>query len=118
GNPVSRWGGYPMPRVPASQQTGGIEREFRRLAAVWDREPLSLSDSDATARPPASQAIIQMGPAVVPLLLRDMEETHRHWFEALMKMTGANPVPAADCGRIPRMVEAWLRWGRENGYQW
>jgi hypothetical protein len=107
-----------MTPVPAPQQTESIEREFQRLAAVWDRETRYLSDSDAAARHPAYQAIIQLGPAVIPFLLRDMEKTHQHWFEALMHITGANPIPAADCGRIPRMVEAWLRWGRENGYRW
>ena len=67
---------------------------------------------------PVSQPIIALGPAVIPLLLADLERTLRHWFGALTELTGANPVPPEDAGRIQRMAEAWVRWGRENGYLW
>jgi hypothetical protein len=59
----------------------------------------------------------RLGPAVVPLLLRDMEQNHTHWFCALREITGANPV-SPSAGDIPQMVEAWLRWARDNGYRW
>jgi hypothetical protein len=59
-----------------------------------------------------------MGEVVVPLLLRDLEINRRHWFSALAAITGANPVSEEDAGNIPRMADAWLQWGRENGYQW
>ena len=58
-----------------------------------------------------------MGPAIVPFLLRDMEENETHWFYALYKITGANPVAKEEAGNIPKMAAAWLRWARENGYQ-
>jgi hypothetical protein len=67
---------------------------------------------------PAYQEIIRLGPAVVPLLLRDLAEHHTHWFVALEGITGARPVPASAAGNIPRMVEAWLRWAKDNGYRW
>jgi hypothetical protein len=59
-----------------------------------------------------------MGEAVVPLLLRDLETSRRHWFAALHAITGADPVPDTDAGKIPEMAKAWLRWGKEKGYQW
>jgi hypothetical protein len=59
-----------------------------------------------------------MGQAVVPLLLRDLEFNRRHWFTALTVIAGANPIAEADAGNIPPMMEAWLRWSKENGYQW
>ena len=61
---------------------------------------------------------MSLGPDVVPLLLRDMEANHSHWFAALRALTGANPVPKSVGGNIPKMVEAWLRWAKDNGYQW
>jgi hypothetical protein len=73
---------------------------------------------EAASEHPAYQEIISLGPAVVPLLLRDMEEKHTHWFIALRKITGASPIPKSAAGRIPLMVEAWPRWGKDNGYQW
>jgi hypothetical protein len=57
-----------------------------------------------------------MGPAVVPLLLRDLEENRTHWFCALREITGANPIPGPAAGNITQMVEAWLQWARKNGY--
>jgi hypothetical protein len=68
---------------------------------------------------PAYQEIIQMGPAVVPLILADLARQPDHWFSALKAITGANPsINPADRGRIDKLAEAWLRWGKENGYQW
>jgi hypothetical protein len=70
----------------------------------------------AASEHPAYQEIIQLGPEVVPLLLRDLDETERHWFVALRALTGANPIPASAAGNIPKMIEAWRTWGKENGY--
>ena len=36
----------------------------------------------------------------------------------LSAITGAHPVSEEDRGKIPKIADAWLRWGRENGYQW
>ena len=35
----------------------------------------------------------------------------------LMRYLNINPVPAESSGKVDEMVEAWLRWGRDNGYQ-
>jgi hypothetical protein len=64
---------------------------------------------------PAYQAIIALGPAVVPFVLHDLEREPAHWFEALQAITGADPVTPAQWGNIPAMSAAWLRWGREQG---
>jgi hypothetical protein len=37
---------------------------------------------------------------------------------ALPEITGVNPVPPADAGKIAKMSEAWLNWGKARGYQW
>ena len=57
-----------------------------------------------------------MGEAVVPLMLHDLQVRPRLWVWALPAITGADPVPASDRGNIARMSEAWVRWGRTNGY--
>jgi hypothetical protein len=66
----------------------------------------------------AYRDIISLGPDVVPLLLRDMEENHTHWFCALREITGATPIPKSAAGNIPKMVDAWLCWAKDNGYRW
>jgi hypothetical protein len=103
-----------FPELPAES----VEGRFRRLSAVWHRDSDYLSSMAESDRHPAYQEIIRLGPEVVPLLLRDLEETHSHWFAALEAITGAHPLSAAIAGNIPRMVEAWLGWAKDNGYRW
>ena len=59
-----------------------------------------------------------MGEAVVPFMLRDLAAGPRLWVWALPEITGEDPVSPEDAGRIAKMSEAWLQWGRERGYQW
>src|SRR5256885_1208340 len=93
-----------------------VESRFRRLAAAWEEATAHLSSMKAASAHPAYQEIIQLGPEVVPFLLRDLEENERHWFIALRTLTGANPIPASAAGNVPKMIEAWQKWGKENGY--
>lgn len=108
----------PTKPTPAPPPTETVEERFRRLAAVWHRETDYLSSMEESDRHPVYQEIIGLGPEVVPRLLRDLEENHTHWFGALGAITGANPVPASAGGNIPQMVEAWLRWAKDQGYRW
>jgi hypothetical protein len=101
---------------PPTSET--LEQRFRRLATAWDEATCYLSSMEQASKHPAYQEIIRMGPAVVPLLLRDLEATHQHWFIALQQITGAQPIPKSAAGKIPEMAQAWLRWGKDNGYQW
>jgi hypothetical protein len=112
-----------MAPVPARQTAAvppveSIDEKFKRLAALWHKAVAHHSSSRIRDNHPVYQEIIGMGPAVVPLLLRDLEVNRRHWFTALAIITGVDPIPKADTGNIPRMAEAWLRWGKENGYRW
>jgi hypothetical protein len=95
-----------------------IEERFRRLETQWEEETAYLSSSTAIVEHPAFQEIIRLGPAVLPLMLRDLEQGPRLWVWALPALTGADPVPAEDRGNIPRMRDAWLSWARANGYRW
>jgi hypothetical protein len=92
-----------------------LETKFQLLAEKWDEETCFLSDSTKIAAHPAYQEVIRMGMPVVPLLLREMEKDHSHWFEALRAITGENPVPPEHRGRIPAMVQDWLAWGKGRG---
>src|SRR5947209_2933399 len=95
-----------------------LEERFRRLAEVWNRETAYLSSMSEASSHPAYQEIIRLGPPVVPLLLRDLQDNHTHWFAALHAITGAQPIAKDLAANIPKMVEGWLRWAKKNGYQW
>jgi len=92
-----------------------LEQRFAELAATWKRERSPYSSSARLAEHPAYQRIIALGPAVVPLLLRELEHAPDHWFRALHALTGVDPVPAASQGRLHDMAQAWLAWGRNQG---
>lgn len=89
--------------------------QFHTLATEWKSATVLLSSTTAMVAHPAYQAIIALGPPVVPLLLRELEREPAHWFEALKSITGEDPVPPADWGKIPAMTAAWLAWGRKRG---
>lgn len=91
-----------------------VEARFHRLADSWERATAHLSSMSAASEHPDYQEIISLGPEVVPFLLRDLQETERHF--ALRKLTGANPIPPSAAGKVPKMIDAWRQWAKENGY--
>lgn len=107
----------PAKQPPETPSPETFEERFRRLEATWLAEVGFSSSSTELRRRPAFQGIIKLGEAAVPLMLRDLEERPRLWVWALPRITGADPVPAADRGNIAKMSAAWLRWGREHGYR-
>jgi hypothetical protein len=84
------------------------------LAERWKAETTFISSSSAPVAHPDYQAIIALGQAAVPLILRDLEREPAHWFEALHAITGHDPVSRAEWGNIPAMRAAWLSYGRQR----
>lgn len=107
-----------MAVVQTKPPTETLEQKFQRLANDWHTAVAHHSSSSKRDNHPAYKEIIALGPPVVPLLLQDLETNHRHWFAALTAITGANPVEPEDAGKILKMIETWLKWGKEKGYQW
>jgi len=67
---------------------------------------------------PAYQELIALGPAALPFLFRDLEQTgDGHLSKALAAITGAHPVPTEQRGQVRKVAETWLSWARENGYR-
>ena len=108
-----------------SSKTTDLEATFAQLAEEWRKETSIHSNSAIIVRHPAYQKIIAMGESVLPLIFRELENNAYHWRYALSEITGANPVKGAlrsDDGwvrvNVREQTEAWLRWGREQGYRW
>ena len=97
--------------------TETIEERYRRLEALWRVETGHLSSSSKIIGHPAFREIICMGQAVVPFMVRDLEQQPRLWVWALPEITGDDPVPVADRGDIVKMTDAWLSWAKEHGYR-
>ncbi len=108
----------PIQDTPAKPQEETVEQRFFRLKEAWHRAVAHHSSSTIRNNHPAYREIISLGPPVVPLLLRDMQEHNTHWFAALSAITSADPVPEEHAGKVRAMVEDWLHWAKEHGYRW
>jgi hypothetical protein len=107
-----------MPFVPTNTAET-VEQHVARLLTLWRKETAYLSSSTSITEHPAYREIIEMGAAVLPFLLRDLEKTgDGHLSKALTTITGVHPVTALDRGQIRKIAESWLTWARKNGYQW
>jgi hypothetical protein len=112
--PGLRAGSGGVPDAVSWDQTPSGEG-FNRLAAEWKSQAEFLSSPTKIAELPAYRAIIAMGPAAVPLILNELRREPDHWFIALKRITGADPVPEDARGDIDRMGAAWLNWGQMHG---
>jgi hypothetical protein len=108
---------FAVTNSPTSPGTGTLEEQFRRLEATVLDEVEDISCQAEVIHHPAFREILSLGAAVVPLMLRDLDERPRLWVWALPELTGADPVSPTEVGKITHMSLAWLRWARENGYK-
>jgi hypothetical protein len=96
--------------------------EFRRLMAEWKASRGHTASINQWVRLPAYRHIIDLGRArqseVVPLILRELEQSPDHWIWALREITGANPVPPGSVANVAAMAQCWIDWGKGKGYRW
>lgn len=93
-----------------------FEDRFQELTLKWKDDCRFYSSPAQIAEHPAYQAIIEMGEAAIPFILRELDRSPDHWFVALRSITGANPVPPDHRGKIGLMARDWLSWGQSQGY--
>jgi hypothetical protein len=93
-----------------------IEREFKKLVTEWKNGTFYVSSLTQMVEHPAYLKIIEMGEPVLPLLFRELNREPDHWFFALYKITGVNPIQYDDRGNLEKMTKSWLQWGEENKY--
>lgn len=98
--------GFPVPSIS----------QFEALARQWRTDTRFASSTTEIAMHPAYQRIIGLGPAAVPFILAELRREPGPWFWALAAISGADPVPQADRGKLDRMTQAWLAWGEAHGF--
>ena len=104
---------------PASEDVRNVtdaQAEFERLAVEWKQGTAHLSSLSMIAEHRAYQEIIGMGKEVIPLILRDLQDSHAQWFWALRSIARESPVRPEDRGDVHAMTIAWLDWGRDRHY--
>ena len=103
--------------VADSTATSSLAQKFQALVNQWKQETRHLSLMSDIVLNTAYQQIVGMGMPAIPLLLKELQAQPDHWFWALRSITGENPILPEDRGRVAKMAEAWLQWGRDRGYQ-
>lgn len=93
-----------------------LEAEFRALADRWKAETGLFSSSLDKVAHPSYREIIDMGKAVIQYILEDYRDTGTYWNQALREIAGESPVTPNMAGRLGRIRDAWLAWGKDRKY--
>ncbi len=88
--------------------------EFNKLVLQWERDTVMHSSLSVIFSHPAHQQIIAMGKQALPLILLDLQQNSRPWFDALASIIGRDVAEGVDSFTVAKA--AWLRWGKENKY--
>ena len=98
--------------------TEDVATSFEELASQWREETKTISAIEEMAIHPAYQRIIGMGPAVIPHIMKALEERPDNWFWALRAITGTDPVQPEQRGWMSEMAKVWIEWAHANHIEW
>jgi hypothetical protein len=98
---------------PISRQNE-LAVQFFLLTKTWKRDTSHLSSVHQICAHPSYLSIIAMGEPVVPLILSELKREPNHWFWALEAITRTNPIKPEHRGKIRKMAEDWISWGKEQ----
>lgn len=101
-------------RALMSEEEDQTSRTFRQLVKRWKSTRNEIATFTRMAKHPAYQQIIALGSQVTPLILEELRREPDYWFWALTEIEGVDPVPQASRGKMDKMTEAWLNWGRKK----
>jgi len=88
--------------------------KFNRLLAEVREQAAHLSSIKAKVMVPQYLEIIGMGQPALRFILNELKERPSYLFPALRAITGIDPVPPEDRGRLGLMAKAWIEWGRQH----
>lgn len=119
--PTAAWAAFAEVFIAAEasrhrKATALVAALFADCLSKWSADTQYTSSATDLVLHPSYQRIIGLGPDVLPFIFRELEKDGAHWYSALTSLTGANPVPSEDRGRVKKMKEAWLAWAACNGY--
>jgi hypothetical protein len=107
---------FEIPSKKVNPVSEEIQERFTELASQWTQDVEGMSSTIEMVKHPAYQEIINMGKAVIPLMLKDLSQNPLYWLTALRQITQENPVPPEHKGKVKQMSEDWLNWGKQQGY--
>lgn len=93
-----------------------LQGRFEHLVHDWMRDIRFTNSMDEIVKSKSLQSIIGLGTVAIPMILEDLQKSPKHWFYALQKVTGENPVAKKYAGNLEKMTEIWVKWGKKKGY--
>jgi hypothetical protein len=105
--------------IPQTSSLNGAffnELKFQLLAESWKEESRFFSFETQSTHLASYEAIIEMGDSALPFIFKEMSTEPNHWFRALKKIVGENPVPPEHKGDIQLMTNDWLQWAKIKNY--
>lgn len=99
-------------------QIDTIEKRFDALTKDWVRATRFKNSLSEINDSEPLKSIMAMGDVVVPLILKDLRDSPKHWFFALRVLTGADPIKKRDAGNLENMRKAWLNWAAKEGVEY
>jgi len=112
--PTNAWVTHEILIGPSVPDDLLLRLRFDQLVRAWKQDTRYSSSLSKIVMHPSYQAIIGMGPAVLPLIFAELQHSGGHWFWALHAITQAHPAHEGDT--YDAAVRAWLAWGRARGY--
>ena len=91
-------------------------KTFLTLKEKWKEETLFVSSGSEIISNSAYQEIISLGKVAIPWIIRELKKTNDHWFYALEKITGVNPIGKENIGLVEKMKEDWILWAKKNEF--
>jgi hypothetical protein len=91
-----------------------VDMLFRSHFTRWKKETKYISSITEIVNNKHYKRIIDMGPKVVPAILRHIDKYPDHFSYALLQLTGENPIVPDDCGRILNQCKTWVQWGKDK----
>ena len=90
-----------------------VEVVFREYYDRWYNETKYLSSSKMFENK-HYRDIISLGINVVPSIIKKLKEEPVHLFEALVEITGHDPIPESHWGDTEQMALDWVKWWEEK----
>ena len=99
--------------TPLLVKSSCVEVTFRECYDRWYNETKYLSSSKMFENK-HYRDIISLGSNVVHVIIKKLKEEPVHLFEALVEITGEDPVPENHWGDAEQMARDWISWWEEK----
>lgn len=96
-----------------------IENQFKKLISEWADDTKHLSSIGQMLKHPAFEQLKAMGGQyVLPLIFRELQDGRARWpyFALIREFAEVPEVPVGIRGKYQKVVNHFLRWGKEHGY--